>query len=221
MATLPPGQARTDEGTKHPPVLRAGAYSGSRMENAFFPSTRWSVVRRAAGGVEGNAREAFSELCGAYWYPLFAFLRRSGRDASDSADLVQGLFVSLLERESLERVGRFDPKRARTRFLSTFTAENTRHIEVAGVRVGFVVVTAKPDHLLLDHFYVHPRNQGAGVGSAVLRQLFAEANDRGTAIRVGALRESDSNRFYMRHGFELVERGEWDNYYQHPVSHGD
>jgi len=32
-------------------------------------------------------------------------------------------------------------------------------------------------------------------------------------MRVGALRDSDSNRFYARHGFQLVERGEFDNYY--------
>jgi RNA polymerase sigma-70 factor (ECF subfamily) len=78
------------------------------MERAAFPSTRWSLVRRAGGGRDGalgpEAREAFSELCGAYWYPLFAYLRRSGRDAAEAADLVQGTFVSLLERASLEGV---------------------------------------------------------------------------------------------------------------------
>jgi GNAT superfamily N-acetyltransferase len=119
----------------------------------------------------------------------------------------------LAMRESLERVGRFDPARARSRFLSTFSAEATRHIEVAGVRVGFLIVVAEPDHLLLEHLYIHPERQGAGIGSAVLRRLFAEVDDQRTELRVGALRESDSNRFYMRHGFELVERAEWDNYY--------
>ena len=43
-------------------------------------------------------------------------------------------------RESLERVGRFDPVRARERFLSGFEARCTRYIEVSGERVGFVVV---------------------------------------------------------------------------------
>lgn len=124
-------------------------------------------------------------------------------------------------RASLERVGRFDPERARNRFLSTFAAEATRHIEVAAVRVGFVVVVDQPDHLLLDHLYIHPDWQGSGIGSAVLRRVFAEADARRTAIRVGALRESDSNRFYMRHGFELVERSEWDNYYIRPAARAD
>ena len=39
---------------------------------------------------------------------------------------------------------------------------------------------------------------------------------RWTPTKVGALRESDSNRFYQRHGFRLVEQGEFDNYYLRP-----
>lgn len=74
------------------------------MENTAFPQTRWSLVRRAGGQLEGDAQVAFSELCGAYWYPLFAYLRRNGRPQAEAADLVQGLFVSLLERGNLESV---------------------------------------------------------------------------------------------------------------------
>lgn len=62
-----------------------------------------------AGGEEGRA--SLEELCRAYWYPLYAYLRRSGRDSGEAADLVQGLFTSLLERGSPEDIraegGRF------------------------------------------------------------------------------------------------------------------
>lgn len=124
-------------------------------------------------------------------------------------------------RESLERVGRFDPERARLRFLSTFSPEATRHIEVGGVRVGFLVVVPQSGCMMLDHLYVRPESQGVGIGSAVLRRLFAEADAERTSIRVGALRESDSNRFYTRHGFQLVEQAEWDNYYLRPATRAD
>ncbi|EPM61813.1 GNAT family acetyltransferase [Pseudomonas syringae pv. actinidiae ICMP 19071] len=119
-------------------------------------------------------------------------------------------------RESLERVGRFDPVRARERFRERFSAPDTRYIEVADNRVGFVVVKALADGLLLDHLYIKPDAQGQGVGSAVLRQVFAEADAAASTLRVGALKESDSNRFYLRHGFQLVESGEFDNYYVRP-----
>jgi GNAT superfamily N-acetyltransferase len=119
----------------------------------------------------------------------------------------------LAMRESLERVGRFDPERARQRFLSTFSPEHTRHIVIAGERTGFVVVKRDREGLLLDHLYVDPRFQNRGIGAAVLRQVFAEADEAGMPLRVGALRGSDSNRFYARYGFAMVKEEEWDNYY--------
>ncbi|RON15858.1 GNAT family N-acetyltransferase [Pseudomonas frederiksbergensis] len=121
-------------------------------------------------------------------------------------------------RESLERIGRFDPVRARERFINGFDSRDTRHIEVAGERIGFVVVRHHLKELLLDHLYVRPNAQGSGVGSAVLMQIFKEADAAARAIRVGALKESASNRFYIRHGFQFVESGEFDNYYVRPVA---
>jgi len=116
-------------------------------------------------------------------------------------------------RKSLERIGRFDPQRARERFTSTFDPQKTRHIEVNGQRVGLVVISHSEDALLLDHLYLKPTSQGQGIGSKVLEQLFDQADKAGLQIKVGALKLSDSNRFYERHGFELVESGEFDNYY--------
>jgi RNA polymerase sigma-70 factor (ECF subfamily) len=40
-------------------------------------------------------------LCEAYWYPLYAFLRRKGYAASDAQDLTQGFFALLLERNDV------------------------------------------------------------------------------------------------------------------------
>ncbi|ODJ93420.1 GNAT family acetyltransferase [Pseudomonas viridiflava] len=116
-------------------------------------------------------------------------------------------------RESLERLGRFDPERARERFRQGFSVQHTRHIEADGRRVGFVVLKPLGDEWLLDHLYIGPGAQGQGIGSTVLRQILSEADTCGTAVRVGALKGSDSNRFYIRHGFRLVESGEFDHYY--------
>ena len=71
------------------------------MTESRFASTRWNLVQLAGGENSPEGRAALEELCSRYWYPLYAFLRRSGRAPEEAADLVQGLFTSLIERESL------------------------------------------------------------------------------------------------------------------------
>lgn len=63
--------------------------------NARFPTTRWSRVARA-GDRADDARRALGELCEAYWYPIYAMIRRTGR--ADALDLTQGYFARLLEK---------------------------------------------------------------------------------------------------------------------------
>ncbi len=121
-------------------------------------------------------------------------------------------------RESLERIGRFDPVRAKERFRSGFSPVHTKFIVSGNEQIGFVVVKPQEHHLLLDHLYVRPEQQDRGIGTRVLQWVFEQADSRRLPVRVGALRQSDSNRFYARHGFELVEQGEFDNYYLRPAS---
>lgn len=116
-------------------------------------------------------------------------------------------------RESLERIGRFDATRARQRFLVGFVPEFTSHILLERERVGFVAIKPTSEELILEHLYVRSDCQGRGIGSAVLKILFAQADGKNLPIRVGALRGSDSNRFYVRHGFVPVGEAEWDIYY--------
>jgi RNA polymerase sigma-70 factor (ECF subfamily) len=44
-----------------------------------------------------RAREALEELCRAYWYPLYAFVRSRGYSAADAQDLTQAFFTRILE----------------------------------------------------------------------------------------------------------------------------
>jgi len=121
-------------------------------------------------------------------------------------------------RESLQRLGRFDPQRARERLSRAFEPAHTRHILQGSERVGFVVVLPRMDHLVLDHLYVAPPAQGQGIGSWVMAQVLDEADRLGLSVRVTALKLSDANRFYQRHGFELQHTSEWDLHYLRPAS---
>jgi len=70
-----------------------------------FHTTHWSMVLRA-GGASAGAQAALSNLCAAYWYPLYAFVRRQGRSAHDAQDLTQEFFARLLERGGVVGVAR-------------------------------------------------------------------------------------------------------------------
>ena len=121
-------------------------------------------------------------------------------------------------RASLERLGRFNPATAALRFRSTFRPGDTRRIRIGGEAAGCVGYWPEADGeaMRIEHFYLAEKFQRLGVGSAVLRRLFNEAPPQATHFRVGALRDSDANRFYLRHGFVLVAEGEWDIAYERP-----
>jgi RNA polymerase sigma-70 factor (ECF subfamily) len=59
-----------------------------------------------------EGREALATLCGLYWYPLYAFVRRRNTAADEASDLTQGFFARLLEKNDLAGV---DLKRGRFR----------------------------------------------------------------------------------------------------------
>lgn len=121
-------------------------------------------------------------------------------------------------RDSLERIGRFDRKRARDRFLASFDPAQCWFIVANHSYVGFYTLRSTADHWLLAHLYLVPAHQGKGIGAAVLREIFAEADAHGMPVHVGALRGSDSNRFYERHGFVRTGEAEWDIYYRREPS---
>jgi len=71
---------------------------------ARFSQTHWTVVLAAADNESPDAAIALEQLCGKYWYPLYAFLRRQGRSPEDAKDLTQGFFAHLLVKDRLQNV---------------------------------------------------------------------------------------------------------------------
>ena len=125
-------------------------------------------------------------------------------------------------RPSLEQLGRFDPQRAARRFRSTFRPADTRRVRVDGEPAGCVALWPEPAAMRVEHFYIDAAFQQRGLGSAVLGRLFAEfieAVPPVTCCRVGALRGSDANRFYERHGFVRVSETERDIEYERHGPH--
>jgi len=143
--------------------------------------------------------------------PLSNRVAYRGVTAADFEELVALRIVAM--RESLERVGRFDPERARERLRKSFHPEHTQFILLDGECIGFYTFRPDTEGFSLDHLYVHPTCQSQGIGSCVLYGLLAQADTAGRPVYLGALRDSASNRFYQRHGFVKTSEDEWDIYY--------
>jgi RNA polymerase sigma-70 factor (ECF subfamily) len=78
----------------------------------IFVTTHWSVVLTAGRSDTTRARAALENLCQAYWYPLYAYVRRRGHSPEDAQDLTQTFFARLLERNW---VGNADQQKGRFR----------------------------------------------------------------------------------------------------------
>lgn len=78
--------------------------SRSHSTPGIFATTHWTAVLAAGRGTSGQAQAALEELCGTYWYPLYAYVRRHGHSREDAEDLTQGFFARLLEKNYLEGV---------------------------------------------------------------------------------------------------------------------
>ena len=54
-----------------------------------FRTRHWSVVLAAARTDSPQRQSARTSLCQTYWYPLYAFVRRQGRNPHEAEDLTQ------------------------------------------------------------------------------------------------------------------------------------
>jgi RNA polymerase sigma factor (sigma-70 family) len=74
--------------------------------NQHFTSTQWSVVLAAGNLDKEGSRDALAQLCEAYWYPLYAYVRRRVDNVHEAQDLTQAFFSKLLEKQTIASADR-------------------------------------------------------------------------------------------------------------------
>jgi RNA polymerase sigma-70 factor (ECF subfamily) len=96
-------------------------HSPPETKSGGFRTTRWSVVLLSAQSQIPGSKAALAELCSAYWYPLYAFVRHRGYSPQDAQDYTQGFFLHLLEHKALSRA---DPLRGKFRSFMIASLQN-------------------------------------------------------------------------------------------------
>ncbi len=124
-----------------------------------FPETRWTLISRLHQPAE--VEQALDQLCGAYWSPIYAYLRRVGRGHAEAQDLTQDFLQMVVRQRLLERA---DPEAGRLRSwllsaLQNFLA-NARRFETRQKR------SAGPSLLAFDD-----ENAGAELSELTAEQL--------------------------------------------------
>ena len=87
---------------------------GTPQISAGFAQTRWSLV---AGATE-RAQASLAELCVRYWFPVYAYVRRSGHPPDDAQQVTLAYFHHLVT----QRLGQRNPA-APGRFREFLLAE--------------------------------------------------------------------------------------------------
>ena len=67
----------------------------------LFATTHWSVVRAAGAEEPEAARLGLEELCQAYWYPVYVYVRRRGYGPHEAKDLTQEFFAQVFAKRHL------------------------------------------------------------------------------------------------------------------------
>lgn len=106
--------------------MKTPSASHTPTDGVFAP-TRWTLVLQARGRTP-EARLALSELCEAYYQPVFRFLRHEGREEDEARELAQEFFRRILQRGEITA----DPARGRFRSyllgaVKHFLADQRKH----------------------------------------------------------------------------------------------
>jgi RNA polymerase sigma-70 factor (ECF subfamily) len=123
-----------------------------------FTTTRWTIVLAAKHRDDPSGSDAFARLCKRYYEPLYAYLRRNGRTASDAEDLTQGFMTRLIEKDILRHA---DPARGRFRsFLLTALKHYAvnEHVRAAAVKRGGRQLSPALDFEAVERRVIEPRD---------------------------------------------------------------
>lgn len=112
-----------------------------------FRTTEWSLVVAAGSSQGPGSSQALERLCTIYWYPVYAYVRGHGHDASAAQDLTQEFFTRLIENRSIGMACR-ERGRFRSFLLASvkhFLANQRDHDRAAKRGGGYALLPLDPE----------------------------------------------------------------------------
>lgn len=182
----------------------------SESVNPRFQATRWSMVLRTRG--DGPvARRALEDLCGIYWFPLYAWCRGRGYSSHDAEDLIQGFFLKIIQSHLFDAA---DPSRGKLRtFLLTALQRHIRDEAdkaSASKRGGGKVISIDP--ATAEAFYSSSLVSGESPEEAYDRQWALTVLDHALGdMQKEAIAHGKLSQFTAMRHF-LTEEGDMDAY---------
>jgi len=144
-------------------MARAPIEPDSQRTIRQFVTTRWSVVLAAGQTTSPAAQVAMEQLCRAYWYPLYAHVRRRGHDHQSAEDSTQEFLARLLDQQWLNSVA---PEKGRFRTfllaaLDHFLANEWRRRQALKRGGGQLIVSLEETRSGQERFSREPATQTA------------------------------------------------------------
>ena len=125
--------------------------------NSWFPATHWTQIVAAQQKGSAQASQALEDLCTAYWYPIYAYIRRKGHSDDDAKDIAQGFFHHILERNLLGAADRTKGK-FRSFLLGSlnYYLSNLRDFQNAKKRGGGLAFVSLDDQSPNERYTLEP-----------------------------------------------------------------
>ncbi len=103
----------------------------------------------------------------------------------------------------------------REKFRESYDAQNTNIILAAGIPIGWWTVQRGPDAIHLEAIYLLAAHQGHGVGTRLIRNILAEAQEAGIPVRLSTAKINPARELYTRLGFSLTHEDRYKAYFEH------
>ena len=81
-------------------------------------------------------------------------------------------------------------------------------IEADGEPIGTLSVREHEDHIRFSEFFILPKNQRQGIGSALLRSVLERSAAVSLPVKLECLKWNPVGTLYRRHGFKVVSENE-------------